>query len=61
MRIDLSLNLSFPGLRVVELKVNDLVITESDPSLERFKQEVQEMIRHRTSLDKVKDQPIFRA
>jgi DNA/RNA-binding domain of Phe-tRNA-synthetase-like protein len=61
MRIDSSLSSSFPGLRVVELKMESLVIAESDPSLERFKQQVQENIRQRSSIDRVKDQPIFRA
>jgi len=61
MNIEQSLNSSFPGLRVVELKMENLVITKYDSGLEQFKQAVQEKIRHVSSLETVKNQPIFRA
>jgi len=62
MRIVPELQSSFPGLRVVELKMVGLQVRSTDPGLESFKREVQERIRRRTtSLDEVKDQPIFRA
>jgi DNA/RNA-binding domain of Phe-tRNA-synthetase-like protein len=62
MRIIPELRSSFPGLRVVELKVEGLEVRSTDPGLESFKREVQERIRRRTtSLEEVKDQPIFRA
>ncbi len=49
-------------MRVVELKLVGLTVRGSDPGLEAFKLEVQERVRRRTtSLEKVKDQPIFRA
>jgi DNA/RNA-binding domain of Phe-tRNA-synthetase-like protein len=57
-----ELRSSFPGLRVLELKMEGLSASRSDPSLARFREEVQERIRKRTrSLDLVKDQPVFRA
>lgn len=62
MRIVPQLQSSFPGLRVVELKMEELTVRNFDPALESFKREVQERIRRRiASLEQVKDQPIFRA
>jgi len=62
MRIVPELQSSFPGLRVVELKMEGLEVESSDPALESFKREVQERVRHRiASLSEVKDRPIFRA
>ena len=62
MRIIPELQSSFPGLRVVELKMEGLEVESSDPALESFKREVQERVRHRiASLSEVKDRPIFRA
>lgn len=62
MRIAPELQSSFPGLRVVELKMEGLKVRSIDPGLESFKREVQERIRQRTtSLEVIKDQPIFRA
>jgi DNA/RNA-binding domain of Phe-tRNA-synthetase-like protein len=52
----------FPGLRVVELKLEGLTVRSSDPDLEPFKLEVQERVRKRiASLEEVKNQPIIRA
>jgi len=62
MRIVPDLQFSFPGLRVIELKMDGLTVRSFDPSLESFKKEVQERIRVRiTALEEVKNQPIFRA
>jgi len=62
MRIVPELQSSFPGLRVVELKMEGLEVEGTDPALESFKREVQDRIRRRiASLAEVKDQPIFRA
>ncbi len=62
MIISPELQSSFPGLRVVELKMERLHVKRSDAALERFKLEMHERIRLRTaSLDEVKDQPVFRA
>jgi DNA/RNA-binding domain of Phe-tRNA-synthetase-like protein len=62
MEIVPELRLAFPGLRVVELKLEGLTVKHSDPDLEWFKLDVQERVRRRTaSLEEVKDQPIFRA
>ncbi|MDA4134508.1 MAG: phenylalanine--tRNA ligase beta subunit-related protein [Thaumarchaeota archaeon] len=62
MEIIQGLSSSFPGLRVVELRMTGLTVKGSDPELESFKLEVQGRVRERTaSLDEVKNQPIFRA
>jgi len=62
MRVVPELQSSFPGLRVVELKMEGLEVENSDPALESFKREVQERTRGRiASLDEVKDRPVFRA
>ncbi len=62
MRIIPELQSSFPGLRVVEIKMEGLEVRSTDPGLESFKHEVQERVRRRVaSLEEVKDQPIFRA
>jgi len=62
MRIVPELQTSFPGLRVVELKMEGLEVQGADPTLESFKREVQDRVRQRiSSLSEVKDRPIFRA
>ena len=62
MRIVPELQSSFPGLRVVELKMEGLLVKSRDPALDSFKRGVQERVRRRfASLTEVKDQPIFRA
>ena len=62
MRIVPELQSSFPGLRVVELKMEGLEVQSTDPALESFKHEVQDKVRQRiASLTEVKDRPIFRA
>jgi len=53
---------SFPGLRVLELKMENLVIRKTDAALDEFKKLVQERIRRTTpSLSEVKDLQVFRA
>ena len=53
---------SFPGLRVVELRMEGLEVRSTNPALESFKHEVQGRVRTSVaSLEGVKDQPIFRA
>jgi DNA/RNA-binding domain of Phe-tRNA-synthetase-like protein len=62
MEIVAELRSVFPGLRVVELRLEGLTVKDSAPDLESFKLEVQERVRRRTaSLEEVKNQPIFRA
>jgi DNA/RNA-binding domain of Phe-tRNA-synthetase-like protein len=60
--IDQDLTVSFPGLRVVELEINNLTVKKLDPRLEEFKKQKQREIREKIkSLDEVKNIPIFRA
>ena len=62
MDIAEDLTSGYPGLRVLELRMLNLHCKPADESLNRFKIEVQNRIRSRTSsLDEVKNQPIFRA
>ena len=62
MKIDQDLKDSFPGLRVVELEIDNLIIKRSDQRLDEFKKrkyvEIRENIK---SLDEVKQIPVFRA
>jgi len=62
MKIDEDLTTGFPGLRVVELEINNLIIKKSDQRLEDFKKRKQLEIRDNIrSLDEVKNVPVFRA
>jgi len=62
MQIVPELQAAFPGLRVVELRMEGLDVRNSDPALESFKREVQKRVRLGfASLTEVKDRPIFRA
>jgi len=62
LKITPELQSSFPGLGILELKMDGLIVKGLDPALESFKQEAQERARRKTaSLNEVKTQPIFRA
>jgi DNA/RNA-binding domain of Phe-tRNA-synthetase-like protein len=62
MIIDEALKTSFPGLRVFELEIDNLLIKKSDQRLEDFKKRKQLEIREKIkSLDEVKNMPVFRA
>ena len=62
MRIEQTLESTFPGLRVLELELNNLTIKQRQNSLEEFKAQKQSEIRTSvTSLEVLKDLPIFRA
>lgn len=61
MEIRRDLTDAFPGLGVLELKMEGLVIRKTDRALEELKNEVQERIRKTTSLSEVKDLQVFRA
>jgi DNA/RNA-binding domain of Phe-tRNA-synthetase-like protein len=62
MKIDANLSSSFSGLRVLELKIDDLEIKRSDELLEDFKNRKQKEIRDKIrSLEEVKNLPVFRA
>ena len=62
MEIQRQLAGAFPGLGVLEMRMENMTICKSDPALEEFKKEVQDRIRRNTpSLAEVKDLQIFRA
>jgi len=53
---------AFPGLGVLEMRMEGMTIRKTDPALEEFKKEVQERIRRASpSLAEVKDLQVFRA
>lgn len=62
MEIDQDLKTSFPGLRVVELEINNLVIKKSSEKLEDFKKQKNlQILEKYESLDKLKNFSVFRA
>lgn len=62
LRIEETLRQSFLGLQVVELKLQNLTITEKRSDLDTFKKEVQQKVKGSyKSLNEIRDQTIFRA
>lgn len=62
MRIERDLELDFPGLRVLELELDNLTVKTKEDALDEFKTQKQSQIRTvLRSLEIVKDLPIFRA
>jgi DNA/RNA-binding domain of Phe-tRNA-synthetase-like protein len=51
----------FPELRVLMREVKDIRVSEIDPRLEEFKEDVYAEVRHEFILEGLKDAPIFRA
>ena len=51
----------FPELRILEREVKGIRVCEADPGLEEFKEEVFANVRHRFTLEGLKDEPVFRA
>jgi DNA/RNA-binding domain of Phe-tRNA-synthetase-like protein len=51
----------FPDLRVLMREVKDITVSEIDPGLEKFKEDVYAEVRHRFTLEGLKDEPIFKA
>jgi len=52
---------AFPGLKVLDCIVENVKVLESDPSLQRAKEEVAAEVRSRFSLETLKDQQPMRA
>ena len=62
MKIEKDLSDTFPGLRVLELKMSQLSIKKSDILLEEFKKKKQKEIREKIgSLEAIKNVPVLRA
>jgi len=51
----------FPDLRVLMREVKNIRVSEIDPRLEKFKEDVYADVRHGFTLEGLKDEPIFRA
>ena len=51
----------FPDLRVLLSEVKGVKVSELDPKLEEFKDEVSAGVRRRFNLEGLKDEPVFRA
>jgi DNA/RNA-binding domain of Phe-tRNA-synthetase-like protein len=61
MHVDAALMTEFPGLRALELELDDLSVKRADPRLETLKVSVAEETRRTRTLERVKDEPVFRA
>lgn len=51
----------FPDLRVLMREVKDIRVSEIDPRLEEFKEDVYAEVRRGFTLEGLKDEPVFRA
>jgi DNA/RNA-binding domain of Phe-tRNA-synthetase-like protein len=51
----------FPEIRVLVRQINGVTVSETDPRLEVFKDEIFNDVKHRFTLENLKDEPIFRA
>jgi DNA/RNA-binding domain of Phe-tRNA-synthetase-like protein len=62
LAIDEYLKEIYPELQVVELRIDDLRISDKNEELENFKTGIQQKVRDSfASLESIRDQPIFRA
>jgi DNA/RNA-binding domain of Phe-tRNA-synthetase-like protein len=61
MHVDTALQLEFPGLRVVELRVDVLSVKNHHADLELLKRKVSEETRGKLSLESLKDAPVYKA
>jgi DNA/RNA-binding domain of Phe-tRNA-synthetase-like protein len=62
-RIEIAHNVTekFPDLRVMPFEVNGVRVSDVDPRLEEFKEKAYADVRHRFTLEGLKDEPVFRA
>jgi len=51
----------FPDFRVLVREIKGVRVSEADPRLEEFKKEVFADVKHRFTLEGLKDEPVFRA
>ena len=61
MEIHTEILATFPGLSVAEGDVGPLAIREQNPALDALKDEIVRLVRERYTLERVKDEPLFRA
>jgi len=61
MIISQDIRREFPGLQVLESKVEGVTVKRVDPELEEFKKEIFKEIRETYGLEGLKDRPILRA
>jgi len=61
MIISQDIHREFPGLQVLESKVEGVTVKRVDPELEEFKKEIFKEIRETYGLEGLKDRPILRA
>ncbi|HOI13809.1 MAG TPA: phenylalanine--tRNA ligase beta subunit-related protein [Methanoculleus sp.] len=61
MEIHKEILAAFPGLSVAEGDVGPLSIQEESPALEVLKDETARLVRERYTLERIKDEPLFRA
>ena len=61
MEIHKEILAAFPGLSVAEGDVGPLSIQEKSPPLEALRDEIVRSVRERYTLERIKDEPLFRA
>ena len=61
MEIHKEILAAFPGLSVAEGDVGPLSIQEKSPRLEALRDEIVRSVRERYTLERIKDEPLFRA
>lgn len=61
LTIDADLRSRHRGLNALVITVNELTVEDGNAELENFKTEVREQLRRRWTLEKLIDEPIFRA
>lgn len=61
MKIHKEILAAFPGLSVAEGDVGPLSIQEKSPRLEALRDEIVRSVRERYTLERIKDEPLFRA
>lgn len=61
MEIHKEILATFPGLSVEEGDLGPLAIREKSPALDALKGETVRLVRERYTLEKIKDEPLFRA
>lgn len=61
VEVEEQLKKKYPNLLAITCKISNVNVKQSDPNLEKFKDEIIQEVRQRYSIYSLKDMPIFRA
>jgi len=61
VEVEEQLKKKFPDLSALLCRINDVNVKQSDPNLEKFKEQIIKDVAKRYTIDSLKDTPIFRA